>query len=325
MKYESYEDPLASYDWNSPTYQGDVVYSDAQPVVDDTGYLAVSEDPLAGYDWNSPTGDVTPIADGGGVWGSILGGLGKVGNWIEKNPKLVSSLLYGLVSGQQVSDANKRLLPTPNAQSMSPFGGMVGGVGPRQYMFGAATPQPIGLSASGVMPISVRSPIVDYTPILRYADGGPVQRPVGGLEGFVRYLFSRDRTKDYKRLKDAEDAARGARQDEQPVQESPKTVIDLIQRRKDMALNYARGGLAQTSNFVRGGTQGQADKVRALLSDGEYVVDSDVVSALGDGNNEAGARQLDRMRHNVRKHKRSAPPTKIPPKAKAPTQYMKGD
>lgn len=99
------------------------------------------------------------------------------------------------------------------------------------------------------------------------------------------------------------------------------------------ALRRAKGGLAQcaecgggssASRYVQGGTSGQSDKIPALLSDGEYVFDADAVSALGDGNNAAGAAALDQMRQNIRKHKRSAPPTKIPPKAKKPEQYMKG-
>lgn len=99
------------------------------------------------------------------------------------------------------------------------------------------------------------------------------------------------------------------------------------------ALRRAKGGLAQcaecgggssTPRYVQGGTSGQSDKIPALLSDGEYVFDADAVSALGDGNNAAGAAALDQMRQNIRKHKRSAPPTKIPPKAKKPEQYMKG-
>ena len=86
-------------------------------------------------------------------------------------------------------------------------------------------------------------------------------------------------------------------------------------------IKAARGGLA---TYVRGGTSGQADKIPALLSDGEYVVDADVVAALGDGNNEAGARKLDKMRVSVRKHKRGASPASIPPKAKDPKAYLRG-
>lgn len=75
--------------------------------------------------------------------------------------------------------------------------------------------------------------------------------------------------------------------------------------------------------YLAGGTAGQDDKIPAMLSDGEYVFDADTVAALGDGNNAAGASALDQMRENIRRHKRSASPKKIPPKAKKPEAYMK--
>lgn len=84
------------------------------------------------------------------------------------------------------------------------------------------------------------------------------------------------------------------------------------------------GGLSAAigGGHVRGATGGQADKIQALLSDGEYVMDAETVSALGDGNTEAGAKKLDKMRQNIRKHKRAAPVTSIPNKAKTPEQYL---
>lgn len=78
----------------------------------------------------------------------------------------------------------------------------------------------------------------------------------------------------------------------------------------------ATGGLAGLAHG------GQADTVPALLSGGEYVIDADVVAALGDGNTEAGATALDILRENVRKHKRSAPTNKIPPKARVAASYL---
>lgn len=61
-----------------------------------------------------------------------------------------------------------------------------------------------------------------------------------------------------------------------------------------------------------------------MLADGEYVFDADTVAALGNGSSKAGALQLDKMREAIRKHKRSAPHDKIPPKAKSPLEYLKG-
>lgn len=83
---------------------------------------------------------------------------------------------------------------------------------------------------------------------------------------------------------------------------------------------YAKGGHV-SDPYSHGG---QADTVKALLSGGEYVMDADIVSSLGDGDTNAGAAKLDQMRQAVRKHKRSAPSGKIPPKAKSPLEYMKG-
>jgi hypothetical protein len=97
---------------------------------------------------------------------------------------------------------------------------------------------------------------------------------------------------------------------------------------------YAAGGnekghnpefiTGKTGYYVRGKGDGQSDEIPAMLADGEYVFDADTVAALGNGSNEAGARILDKMRENLRKHKRSAKPGDIPPPAKSPLAYMKG-
>lgn len=79
-----------------------------------------------------------------------------------------------------------------------------------------------------------------------------------------------------------------------------------------------------SAGMLQGPGAGQQDDVPVMASHGEYVMDADTVSALGDGNTDAGAARLDKMRENIRTHKRSAPPSKIPPKAKAPEQYLKG-
>lgn len=84
----------------------------------------------------------------------------------------------------------------------------------------------------------------------------------------------------------------------------------------------AGGGRPQ--GLVKGPGTGQSDDIPAMLSDGEYVMDAETVSAIGDGSNDAGAKKLDEMRERLRQHKRGASRKTIPPKAKAPDQYMKG-
>jgi len=74
---------------------------------------------------------------------------------------------------------------------------------------------------------------------------------------------------------------------------------------------------------VNGAGDGQSDDIPAWLADGEYVMDAELVSMLGNGSNKAGAKILDKFREEVRSHKRSAPLGKIPPKAKSPLNYLK--
>lgn len=60
------------------------------------------------------------------------------------------------------------------------------------------------------------------------------------------------------------------------------------------------GDMYSDGGPVPGPTDGQADKVPAYLSHGEYVFDAPTVAALGGGNNEAGARKLDAIREKIR-------------------------
>jgi hypothetical protein len=78
-----------------------------------------------------------------------------------------------------------------------------------------------------------------------------------------------------------------------------------------------------TGHYVKGRGDGQADLIPAMLADGEYVFDSDTVAQLGNGSSDAGAKVLDKMREEIRHHKRSAPVDSIPPKAKSPLEYIK--
>jgi hypothetical protein len=98
--------------------------------------------------------------------------------------------------------------------------------------------------------------------------------------------------------------------------------LDAINRATNV--NFAEGGLGRVQGLLAGGSPGQEDGVNARLSHGEYVFDADTVAALGDGNTEAGARELDNMREAIRHHKRSAPASKIPPPSKGALAYLKG-
>lgn len=90
---------------------------------------------------------------------------------------------------------------------------------------------------------------------------------------------------------------------------------------------YAAGGgpLNVMARLVRGGGSGRDDTINARLSDGEYVMDAETVAMLGDGSTDEGARRLDRMRSQLRKHKgKTLAKGKFSPNAKSPLAYLKG-
>jgi hypothetical protein len=81
--------------------------------------------------------------------------------------------------------------------------------------------------------------------------------------------------------------------------------------------------LSQFQNKVPHKMSAGGQAVPAKIADGEYVFPEAFVTALGGGDNKHGAKLLDAMREELREHKRSAPTSKIPPKAKSPLDYLR--
>jgi hypothetical protein len=65
----------------------------------------------------------------------------------------------------------------------------------------------------------------------------------------------------------------------------------------------------------------ESKNIKAFVSSGEHVLKPEIVTAMGKGNNEKGAKKLDKMRRNVRKHKGVKP--FLPPKSKKLKEYMR--
>jgi hypothetical protein len=87
----------------------------------------------------------------------------------------------------------------------------------------------------------------------------------------------------------------------------------------------AMGGQPRNNFAVGGPGDGREDKIPAMLSDGEYVIDAETVAMLGNGSNKAGAKALDSFRVNVRKHKgHKLAKGEFSRDAKRPEQYLKG-
>jgi len=107
-------------------------------------------------------------------------------------------------------------------------------------------------------------------------------------------------------------------QEQQEQRAASKVIEDLPADAPQQGLTnfepkYAAGGIAQLAKgrYLKGETDGMGDQVRAnidgmqeaRLSDGEYVIPADVVSHLGNGNSDAGAKVLDRFLTRVRKER----------------------
>jgi hypothetical protein len=86
---------------------------------------------------------------------------------------------------------------------------------------------------------------------------------------------------------------------------------------------FSEGGLGQMKNtYVKGRGDGTSDSIAAMLANGEFVIPADVVSSLGNGSNDSGAKVLDEFLKTIRAHKRKASPKGLPPDSKGALGYL---
>lgn len=85
---------------------------------------------------------------------------------------------------------------------------------------------------------------------------------------------------------------------------------------------YSEGGASIGNRYVKGRGDGTSDSVPAMLASGEFVIPADVVSGLGNGDNDAGAKVLDSFMEEIRKHKRGGSPKQLPPDSLGPLSYL---
>ena len=97
----------------------------------------------------------------------------------------------------------------------------------------------------------------------------------------------------------------------QAAELSEANIRNPARQRRPQPQQMAAGGLAglKRGKYLNGNSDGMADEVparidgrqEARLSDGEFVIPADVVSHLGNGNSDAGAKVLEQMMGRVRK------------------------
>jgi hypothetical protein len=104
--------------------------------------------------------------------------------------------------------------------------------------------------------------------------------------------------------------------------EMPKSGIAKLGQMKAMAKGGSLGGYSDGGRMLKGPGDGMSDDIPAMigkkqparLADGEFVVPADVVSHLGNGSTDAGAKKLygmmDKIRHARTGKKKQAPAVK---------------
>lgn len=286
-----------------------------------TGTLSGPEEYFAGRDevW-------APTASSGGssAWDSFNTGLQKIGNFTgSKGGQFLMGGLGGLASYLDAKKKNalmKQLMEQAAAEKAARAAKSAQYDAPARVTnmktalpsWGAGTQAFSGNSLAAMTP---RSSGTMYA-----AEGGSAEAPkkTGALD-FLRFMITGEAERQTPQQKEAARLEAERRAKLSPSELQAEKINNAYEDgRLQKATQRARGG------YIPGEAPGQSDKVPAMLSDGEFVMDADTVSALGDGNNAAGAGALEKMRQNIRKHKRAAPAHKIPPKAKKPEAYLKG-
>lgn len=262
----------------------------------------------------------------GGTRGALTGGLAGAATPLVLNAFGVNNLpsqaaswmgLGGAPSMEGVSTYPAGTVMGPNlpsGTSMYPSGSEVGPFPAGTAEASRAAASPLGSTISGVG--DSLGGVMKYAPLLLMASA------LGGGGGGGQQAY-------------AGPVQQGKTTDPNMTARLPQ--VDFNRKRNDVKVDtnygYGPGANFYTNNalpaakgrYVKGGGTGTSDSIPAVLSDGEYVIDAQTVSMLGNGSSDAGAKKLDSMREEVRKHKGSAlAKGKFAPESKSPLSYMKG-
>lgn len=188
----------------------------------------------------------------------------------------------------------------------------------------------MGAGRSEQRPVGYQGKIPEYTAVRERVQDtyDPERRPgSGGQRYFSDVTYAAPEGVEAAQLAAAEQAAglatlnleNPARQ-ERPATRVTRTAEEQVAEAEGRPASaviedkpvptYAAGGVAalKSGKYLRGETDGMEDKLRttienkqpAALSHGEFVIPADVVSHLGNGNSEAGAKKLYEMMEKIR-------------------------
>lgn len=262
---------------------------------------------------------IRDMTDGGGkgqTGDRFEGGFSAISNAIGATPKGSGRKATGIAN--LVNQATGIGGGKPNMMARTIFGGLTGGI-PGAIMANAmakkdlkalneaekaaVVPKPMAPkgSASIERPEDSRIKRRAYTTSesMAYAEGGEVMAPDGGNE---KSLISNAAAAIQGQLDEQSAALALGAFVQQYGQDALKDFIERVQS----------GELEQTAARSEGKLSGPGDGMNdripasvggrqdVLLSDGEFIVPADVVSGLGNGSSEAGAKQLEKFMERIR-------------------------
>jgi len=191
---------------------------------------------------------------------------------------------------------NRQMLNTSNDPNRRPGSG-----GRRYFTDGQFTNNSAAQGIEGVNPESQESQFFDASPGSQGGGGG----------GMVTHsMMTRDdysnkaiAARDMQNLLNGRGGGGGFSNNAQLSQFATGGIAQLPMR------GYAEGG--EIGQYLRGETDGMSDEILttidgqqpAALSHGEFVIPADIVSHLGNGNSDAGAKMLEQMMSRVRKER----------------------
>jgi hypothetical protein len=267
---------------------------------------------------------------------TVTGGGGLPTSSYSDQTAVGGNLLRVVKMGQDMSRHELKQLYDNLVTNSSPNYGYVNDVNPEM----------VDILKANTLPFSAPQP--NYSAYTGYAQGGPVQNLADGAQPDQSYAV-RDTMAALKGLGALGFDGKPERpmllkQGQMGGAHNSKVLPQLAALLRARGMTLAEGGqpddhthpnydgmpLLRTGGlsglggkYVEGKGDGTSDDIAAMLANGEYVFSADVVAALGNGSNKAGAEELDRMVQAIRSRARSAPPDKLPPDAKSPLEYLK--
>lgn len=264
--------------------------------------------------------DLKDIVGGGYTFDEIAAGDPSLFGAYQEDPSILTSIgniikTYGGSALSGLKNTFTKSDGSPDWKTIATVGGGILGL--------------MGVGKTEQRPSGYQGGIPSYTAVRERVDipYDPERRPgSGGQQYFSDVIYAAPEGVEAARTAAAEQAAglasiaaaNPAAQKRPPTRVAmPQETATETETRPASAViedlpvpTYATGGVAglKKGRYLRGKTDGMKDELRttiegkqpAALSHGEFVIPADVVSHLGNGNSEAGAKKLYEMMEKIR-------------------------